>query len=170
VPGALGINSFPDFCGVAGLFVSVVGLIATWREARAAKTAAQQASRAANKMRENLNRFDVVKSLSETLIAFEEVKTLQRHNVWELLPKNYSMIKRELLSAKRMAPNLSPNQKKQLQTAIQTCASIENEIEIGLSQKLTVDLDIPRFNKVLSSHMVEIQDLLLHVRSQVGDQ
>jgi ribosome-binding ATPase YchF (GTP1/OBG family) len=170
-------NRIADLAGIIGIPLTLIGLWISVREAhrsataaRAAQTAAQQAADAANNMRDELNRFDVVRSLSDTLIAFEEVKTLQRYSVWELLPRNYSAIKRELLAAKRMAPNLSAAHKKRLQTAIQTCASIEDEIETSLSQSPPSTMDVPRFNKALSGHMMEIQDVLLHIRSQIGDQ
>jgi hypothetical protein len=86
VPAFWEINSFPDFCGVAGFFVAVVGLLATWNEARKARTAAEAAAEAAEQVRDDLNRFDIIKTLSETAAGIEEVKTLQRYGVWELLP------------------------------------------------------------------------------------
>lgn len=164
----LEIKSFVDFCGVAGLFVSLIGLAVVWKEAREAKTAAQQASAAATQMRDDLNRFDVVKSLSETLTAFEEIKTLQRYGVWELLPQNYSDIRKALLSIKRMAPNLNASHRRHLQSAIQTCSSIEDEIEVSLSLN-QVPSDVPRFNRTLTGHVDEVHDVLLHVRDQIGN-
>lgn len=163
----LGIDSFVDFCGVAGLFVSIVGLTAAWREARAAKSAAEQAKEAATQMRHDLNQFDIVKTLSEALSTFDEVKTLQRYGVWELLPNSYTEIKKALLSVKHTAPKLTSVHKKRLQSAIQTCASIEDEIETSLSLKQN-PVDVARLNRSLSTHVMDLQEVLLHVRAQVG--
>ena len=163
-----GINSFPDFCGVAGFFVAVVGLLATWNEARKARTAAEAASAAAAQMRDDLNQFDIIKTLSETAAAFEEVKTLQRYGVWELLPANYSRIKTALLAVKRTAPALTNAHRRKLQAAIQTCSSIEDTIETGLATETAPD-DVPGLNKALSAHQLNLQDVLLYVREQIGE-
>lgn len=168
VLAALGIDSFADFCSVTGIFVSVVGLLVVWREARAAKSAAEEAADAADEMRAELNQFDMVKSLSETLAAFDEVKTLQRYGVWELLPANYSAIKKALLSAKRNAPNLTQSHRRKLQSAIQTCSSIEDTIEEGLALNQPPN-NVPALNKALSSHIMDVHEVLLHVRGQVGE-
>jgi hypothetical protein len=163
----LGIKSFPDFCGVAGLFVSVIGLIATWREAKKARTAAEQAAAASHQMRDDLNKFDIVRSLSETVAAFEEAKTLQRYGVWELLPSSYSDIRKSLMTIKKIGPNLTNLHRRKIQSAVQTCSSIEDEIEIALSQNAEPQ-DVPQMNKTISAHIMDLQDLLLHVRNQVG--
>ncbi|PYI92266.1 MAG: hypothetical protein DME97_11080 [Verrucomicrobia bacterium] len=167
VVAVLDIKSFPDFCGVAGLLVSVVGLIGTWLEARKARTAAEHAAAASQRMREDLDKFDIVRSLSETVAAFEEAKTLQRYGVWELLPASYSEIRMSLMTIKNIGPNLTNTHRRRIQSAVQTCSSIEDEIEIALSQNVTPQ-DVPLMNKTISAHILDLQELLLHVRNQVG--
>jgi hypothetical protein len=164
-----GINSFPDFCGVAGFFVAVVGLLATWNEARKARTAAEAAAEAAAQMREDLDRFDIVRTMSETMAALEEVKTLQRYGVWELLPANYSGIKKGLLTVKRSAPSLTNSHRRKLQSALQTCSSIEDSIETALSAD-EVPADVAGMNRALSIHIMNLHELLLHVRTQIGEE
>lgn len=162
----LGIRSFPDFCGVAGFLVSIVGLLVVWKEAHAAKSAAQQAADAAEDVRKDLNKFDVVNRLSETIMELEEAKTLQRYGVWVLLPAAYSGMIKSLMTVKKVGPLITNAHRKAIQSAIQTCASIEDEIETAISQEAAPQ-DVPRMNRTLNAHIMELQEVLLHIRNQV---
>src|SRR6266568_1288427 len=163
----LGIKTFPDFCGVAGLFVSVIGLIAVWKQAKQAKDAARAASDAARETRNDLNKFDAISTLSDIINTIEEVKTLQRDGVWDLTPTKYAHLKQSLITVRALAPGLSAQQKKDLLGTIQTCAGIEDEIETAIATE-TVPNDVPRFNRVLGKHALDVQSIVLHIRNQIG--
>jgi hypothetical protein len=167
VPDFYQIKGIGDLSGVLGLGISIVGFLVTAIAAIKAKNAAQAARRAAAEMKSELNKFDIVKNLSETMMSLEEVKTLQRNGVWELLPAKYAEIRKGLLTAKLLAPGLTPAHRKAIQSAIQTCASVENEIETALAAD-DVPSDVPGFNQALNGHIIELQVVLIHVRNQIG--
>lgn len=163
----LQIKSFPDFCGVVGLAVSVFGFVVTYRAARAAKSAAEQARAAAIQMRDDLNKFDLISTLSETMTSMEEAKTLQSEGVWQLLPAKYSSLRKSLITIKTVSPGLTNQHRRALQSAIQTCAGIEDEILVAKAAG-GVPQDMPRLNRTLNDHINNLQSVLLHVRSEIG--
>ncbi|QDU36538.1 hypothetical protein Mal4_08250 [Maioricimonas rarisocia] len=72
-----------DTASVIGLVVSLVGFAIAIRQASAARTAAQRAEAAANRVRSTIYGFDLLQNLTALTQILSEIVTLHRHSAWQ---------------------------------------------------------------------------------------
>jgi hypothetical protein len=82
----------------------------------------------------------------------DEVKRLRRAEAWIVLPDRYSALRSSLILIRNITPNLSDEQKSQIQSAIQHSSSIEMDIE-ELISKRRKSLSVSNINEIMSKQL-----------------
>jgi hypothetical protein len=90
-------NQIGDLAGITGIFISIIGFIATLVGVTKSKSAARSAEEAAKRTRESVRSLDAILDFSATISALEEIKRLQRQNAWTLLPERYAAARKLLI-------------------------------------------------------------------------
>lgn len=152
-----------DWSSVVGLVVAVVGFAVTIVGVSKSKSAAQKAKEAALAVRDYMRRTDTVAEVAAAISALTEIKSLQRHCAWELLPDRYSSLRKALISVRTANPSLAENHLKVLQSAIQMSSSIEKMIEEALTTQ-TPEVNISRLNTIVSRQIDKLQELLVQIK------
>lgn len=83
-----------DVASVAGTGIGLIGFLITICLAMKAKNAAQAAQEAADSMKADFHRFDLVHDFAQVFAIMEELKRLHSANAWPILPDRYSTIRR----------------------------------------------------------------------------
>lgn len=108
-----------DLANVAGLFISIVGFIATIIAVLSSKSAAQRAEAAAKEVKKAIVRSDTIMELAAVITIMEEIKRLHRVNAWPILPDRYSSVKQLLISIRASSPNIPTEHREALLSAVQ---------------------------------------------------
>ncbi len=149
-----------------GLVITIAGFVVTIINVRKSKTAAEQAREATLKVREDIQRIDMVSDLSKALTIMEEIRRLHRERTWIILPDRYSELKRLLISIKATNINLSAQQKVTIQATIQHFTTIASEIEKALLEKK--EPNIPKLNTIIAKQVDELGEILVEVGKNIG--
>lgn len=156
-----------DYLSVLGLFLTVIGFVATLYNVYRAKRAAQRAQEEVAKVRKDILRIDMVAEFSAALAAMEEIKRLHREGAWPVLPDRYAELRRTLISIKSAGSEMLDEHKTALQSSIQHFSSIERTVEKALSTEETPP-DIPKLNSVVSRQIDHLQEVLTQVKNKIG--
>jgi type II secretory pathway pseudopilin PulG len=141
-----------DIASVTSLIISIIGFSATLWNVIRSKRAAEQAEQAVQKMRGYLAQIDTVSQSSSAIAIMDEVKRLRRAEAWIVLPDRYSALRSSLILIRNITPNLSDEQKSQIQSAIQHSSSIEMDIE-ELISKRRKSLSVSNINEIMSKQL-----------------
>ena len=141
-----------DIARVTSLIISIIGFSATLWNVIRSKRAAEQAEQAVQKMRGYLAQIDTVSQSSSAIAIMDEVKRLRRAEAWIVLPDRYSALRSSLILIRNITPNLSDEQKSQIQSAIQHSSSIEMDIE-ELISKRRKSLSVSNINEIMSKQL-----------------
>jgi hypothetical protein len=161
------IRMWPDQWGaiasLVGLGLTIIGfaitIIGVWRS----KAAAEQARLAAVATRTSLAHYDAISDLSIATAIMEEIKRLQRHGTWVVLPDRYGDLRRKLVAIKSSHAQLSNQQRQVLQDTVETFADLERRIERSISMGGTPP-NPAKLNDIVSSRLDEVQAVLLAVQ------
>jgi hypothetical protein len=85
-----------DVASVLGFILSVIGFTVTIFGVWWSKSAAEQARQAAVAVRESIANYDAIADLASAMAIMDEIKRLQRHGVWPILPDRYAELRRRL--------------------------------------------------------------------------
>lgn len=160
-------NNWGDVASVIGLIITVISFVVILRNVRRSKTAAEQAKKAVDQVRDDLLKTDTVAEFSSTLSSMDEIKRLHRQDAWKILPDRYSSLRRSLISIKSSNPNMSEEYKIAIQGAIQIFSSIEKQVEQALSQNKTPP-DVSKLNSIISRQIDKLQQILVEMKNQIG--
>lgn len=151
----------------AGSAASLLGLIVsifTLAYVQISKKAAQEAVK---KVRADIGHLNEVAGFTAAIATMEEIKRLHRESAWSILPERYSVLRKHLISIKEAAEDLTAEQKKTLQSAIQFFAGLESQVEVALSQKADPH-DVPGINKQVSRQIDKLQSVLANRSNNIG--
>src|SRR5262245_4673067 len=93
-------SQWADLATLAGLVVSLLGFGLTIRGVWIAKTASEAARDAVTAAAKTLAHHDMIADLSSATVIMDEIKRLQRHGSWAILPDRYSELRRRLVAIK----------------------------------------------------------------------
>ncbi len=156
-----------DAASVIALLITVISFIVLWVNVLRSKKASEQAKEAVAQVRDDLRKVDTVAEFSTALSAMEEIRRLHRKDAWEILPDRYSSLRKSLISIRSSNPNMLKEHKKVFQSAIQIFSSIEDRVEVALSQKKSPP-DAAELNKVISMQIDRLQEILIEMKNQIG--
>lgn len=157
-----------SIASIAGLLIALVGFAITIWNVLASKRAAERAEQAALDARRAMGFFDAVTELSAAIAALEEIRRVHREGAWHSLPDRYGALKKSLQGVRSAVPDLSPYQKSRLQQAVRDLAALERAVETLLEEG-EARLPVARWNAVASSHITELQDMLLELKRRAGE-
>jgi len=156
-------SQWGDLASIIGLALSVVGFAITifgvWRS----KNAAEQARQAARDTKEAIAHYDAIADLSSAIAIMDEIKRLQRHGVWGVLPDRYSELRRRLVALKGSFAHLSDAQRQTLQSSIETFADIERRIERAAAVR-TAPPNPAKLNDIVSGQIDVVNVVLLSLQ------
>ncbi|MDM8544036.1 hypothetical protein QUF90_23415 [Desulfococcaceae bacterium HSG9] len=159
-------NNLGDIASVIGVIVAIIGFFVTISNVVKSKNAAQKAEAASYKIRENIFRYDAISECAEAISLLNEIKRLQRGNLWLILPDRYSAVNRLLYSLKAFDSELMKNHKMYIQNAIQQFVSLEELVDRSITRnKLPPSESIVQINKIVNQQLdklYEIQSFLKH--------
>jgi hypothetical protein len=161
------LRMWPDQWGaiasVVGLGLTIIGFVVTiigvWRS----KAAAEQAQRAAESTRTSLAHYDAIADLSSAAAIMDEIKRLQRHGAWTVLPDRYGDLRRKLVALKGSPAQLSHEQRLVLQGTIETFADLERKVERSISTGSSPP-NPAKLNDIVSAELDEVHAVLLAVQ------
>lgn len=156
-----------DVASIIGVLIALIGFAVTIRNVRASKAAALRAEEAANQAREAIRFFDVVAEISTAIAAMEEIRRLHRDAAWAILPDRYGALRKSLVTIRASAPDLSDDEQARIQAAISFLADLEASVEHALEQHQP-PLAIASWNQLVSGHILELQEVLLKLKSKAG--
>ena len=159
-------NNLGDIASVIGVIVAIIGFFVTISNVLKSKNAAQKAEAASHRIRESIFRYDAISECAEAISLLNEIKRLQRGNLWPILPDRYSAVNRLLYSLKAFDSELMKNHKMYIQTAIQQFAILEELVDRSITRnKLPPSASIVQINKIVNQQLDklhEIQSFLKH--------
>lgn len=93
------------------------------------------------------------------MAIMDEIKRLQRHGTWGVLPDRYSDLRRRLVAIKAQA-ELGESSRQILQSTIETFADLERRVERAVSSN-TVPANPAKLNDIVSGQIDEVHAVLL---------
>lgn len=158
-----------DLASIAGVFLGVVGFVATIALAWRSKTAAEQARSAAIKTREAIGKYDALTELAAALALMDEIKRMQRHAVWHALPERYGELRRRVTAIKGSAAGLSDEQQQVLQGSIESFRDLERRVDRLVSVHSTPP-NPAKLNDIVSSQIDAVHTVLHALRRSLEAQ
>ncbi len=147
--------------------MALIGFAVTIWNVRASKAAALRAEDAANQARRAIRFFDVVAEVSTAIATMEEIRRLHRDRTWSILPDRYSALRKSLVTIRGSVPDLSDDEQARIQAVINFLADLEGTVEHGLEQNQP-PATIASWNQLASGHIMELQEVLLRLKSKAG--
>lgn len=147
-----------------GNLVTILGFIVTILTILRTKTAAVAARQAAEATKAQVSRVNTVADFSSALAIMDEIKRLHRARAWELVPDRYSMLRRLLASIQTLNPDLTEEQKTILAGAAVQFRTMEHQVETARAANRAMELDLARFNRVVTKQLDELDKIMLSIR------
>ena len=151
-------NSWGNVASVSGLALSLIGFGFTIWIALRAKTAAEQASLAAQQAKAKILRQGTLFNFSSALAAMEELVRLNRSKEWESMLDRHSEIGTVLVELKDGSEGLSEEQHITIQGCVQQLKIIENQIENHFSSGKP-EPDIARMNRIIKNQITKLHGI-----------
>lgn len=161
------LTLWADVSSIAGVVISVIGFLVTWRNVTTSRKAADQARVAVMRVREDLAKYDVIAELGAAVAIMDEIKRLNRHGAWPILPDRYSALRQRLITIRASNLDLSEPHLADLNGAIQQIRNLEQTVESALSKQGQAELDKARFNSVVSKQLDKMTEVLVSIRTDV---
>jgi hypothetical protein len=137
-----------------GDLASAIGLAVTLYAAAMAKRAAT----VAQEVKERLSRFEAIEVMSSAIAAMDEIKGLHRIGAWELALSRYSGLRKNLAIAETA---MTIEQRGRIGGALQQFRIIEEAVDRAVASRKTTDLDVARFNEIMSGLMDELPKIMI---------
>lgn len=145
------------------MVISLVGFgLALWR-IRKTETAAKQARRAAESVREQLLQMNAIQELNSAIRTLEDIRRLHRIKAWEVLPDRYTALRLNLIAIRGRTPSLSAEQRSGMQATIQL-SNLEQEVEIAMAHD---DAPSVHLTNTISTQIDRLAVLLVELQNQI---
>jgi hypothetical protein len=167
VKSVLESTTFGNTLNIIALFISIIGFIATFLQARRSKNAAEQAEVAVQQVREDIRNIKLIADFSEALSIMDEIKRLHRHEAWPTLPDRYALLRRLLISIRTGNPDLSQSQKIIIQDTVVHLRTMEKQVESFIAKPRN-PLDVSKLNTTIANQVDELYEVLSEIRSAIG--
>lgn len=155
-------NQIGDLTGLAGLVLSVLGFAATLVGVYKSKNAAERAEAAARSTRESIRLFDLVVDFTAAIAMLEDIRRGHRQEQWGILLDRYAAIRKVLVTLNAANATLNAEQRVAVQSALANIATIEREVEEGLSGSDI--LQAARLNSIVSLDIDRLQAVLVEIK------
>jgi len=161
-------SQWGDIASVVGVFLTIIGFAATifgvWRS----KNAAEQAEQAAIATRQSIAHFDAIADLSSATAIMDEIRRLQRHGAWAVLPDRYSELRRRLVTIKASHVQMTDAQRQTLQATVETFADLERKVERAVAANAAPP-NPAKLNDIVSAQIDEVHAVLLSLQHSLRE-
>jgi len=148
------------------LLVAIVGFALTLWRIRKSQTASEQARKAAESVREQILQMNAIQGLNDVMRALEDIRRLHRPEAWPALPDRYTSLKRDLIAIRGRTPNLTEDQRSNIQGAIQQLSNIERQVENAIAGATGVP-SVNRINDIISRQIDRLAVLLVDLQNEI---
>lgn len=162
-------NHLGDIAGVMGFFITLGGFGITIYNLSKTRKASEIATKAVDNIRKDLKKVDTISQLSSILTEMDEIKRLHREKIYPQLLEKYSKLRSSLIFIKNDNNTLKDEDYVILQGAIVQLRASEQAIEKALFTNNHFEIKTPKFNNLISNHIDKLQEVLIRVKSTVGD-
>lgn len=152
-----------DLSSIFGLFISLVGFAFTIWGIMRTKKAAEAAKESALQVQNDLRKLDIIMEFSAAITMMDEIKRHHRGENWHILPDRYSAMRKKLITIKSTYNDLTENQKKVLQSAINQFKSMETTVEKALGKKTSPN-NRAKFNEIISNESDKLNEVLSEIK------
>jgi len=121
----------------------------------------------AQKVRDDISKFNIVEEFSAVLMVMNEIKTLNREQAWTILPDRCSSVRKSLIAIKNSELHLSTDFKMQLQKSIQFFRDMEMKIDRIIARE-EIPKNIFKINQGISEHVDDLRELLDEIKNVIG--
>lgn len=153
-------NKLGEISSVLGVIITLIGFIITI-------TSLKRTRKIAQKVREDISKFNIVEEFSTVLMIMNEIKTLNRENAWTILPDRCSSVRKSLITIKNADLHISEEIKLQLQKSIQYFRDMEKKIDkINLGEENPKN--IINMNQGISEHVDNLREIITKIKIVIG--
>jgi len=156
-------SQWGNTASILGLALTILGFAVTifgvWRS----KNAAEQARQAATATREGIAHYDAIADLSSATAIMDEIKRLQRHGAWTVLPDRYAELRRRLVALKSSGARLSDQQQQTVQGAIEIFAVLERRVDRAAAAN-SAPPNPAKLNDIVSGQIDNVHAVLLSLQ------
>lgn len=153
-------NEWGNLASIVGVLLAIVGFVVTIAGVWRSKRASEQAREAARATRESIAQYDAIADLSAAMAIMDEIKRLQRHAAWSVLPDRYSELRRRLVSIKASHAQVGDGARQTLQATIETFADLERRVERAVAAQIP-PVNPAKLNDIVSGQIDEVHAVLL---------
>src|SRR5690606_10073611 len=109
----------------------------------------------AQSTRDSIAQYDAIADLSAAMTIMDEVKRLQRHGAWSVIPDRYSELRRRLVAIKASHAQVDDSGRKTLQSTIETFADLERRVETAVAANASPP-NPAKLNYIVSGQIDEV--------------
>lgn len=162
-------SQWGDLASIAGLGLTIVGFVVTIVGVRRSRAAAEAARLAAEATQASIAQYDAIADLSAAAAIMDEIKRLQRHGAWGVLPDRYGELRRRLVALKGSAAQLTEAHRQVFQSAIETFADLERRVERAASAAVPPP-NPAKLNDIVSGQIDALHAVLLAMQRLLRSQ
>lgn len=145
-----------NIASVVGVLLTIVGFSVTIYNVLRSKSIAEAT-------RDSISFYDAIADLAAASSIMDEIKRLQRHGIWAVVPDRYSELRRRLIAIKASHADLSEAQRQTLEATVQKFADLERRVERAISVNAT-PANPAKLNDIVSGQIDEVQTVLLSLQ------
>lgn len=120
---------------VGGTFLTLIGLWATFYQAREARRSARDAEQAVSDFKFRADRYDAFRDLSQASYAFEMTKRHLNNDAWRDAAESYEDARQAIIRMQLAAPEVAEAEAKRLKGMTTHMANFCDAVELGDSGK-----------------------------------
>ena len=109
---------------------------------------------------------NAIQGLNDVMRALEDIRRLHRLQAWSALPDRYTSLRRDLIAIRGRTPNLTEDQRSNIQGAIQQLSNIERQVENAMAGGADVP-SVNRINDIVSRQIDRLAVLLVDLQSEI---
>lgn len=148
-----------DFSSLLGLVVAVIGFGYTLWQVRNARTAAEEAKKAAAETRDIVARFDTISRMAAAIHILEEIMRLHRLKAWPIVVDRYSVVRRELSMILHKNPGFLEDHRKSLSLAISNVRTIHKSVEKWIEDPNQTGPDSSELNEKIAKQIERLTEI-----------
>lgn len=164
------LDNVGSFIGGAGLFITIIGAVISYRaflRAGKARDAASAAEVASNETRAAMTRSLTTVDLERAIALVQRLKELHRSNKWETSLEHYQPLRVMLSEIRSRHPCLTAELRQILDDAIINVIEIENAVTMAVTENVGLG-QLRGFDRVLNEVQAQLEGISSSIQAQEG--
>ena len=160
-------NHIFGWASIIGVFISLIGFIVLILKVIRMKSAAKNTQNAVIAVTKDIKRIDTVSDLTAALTEMDEIKTMHLRKEFNELPKQYSKLRKKLITIRKVYPNITNQESTEIQKAILLFKQMENELIVYLYKNETPEGITTQYKRV-NTLIDDLHAMLISIKNQIG--